>query len=42
VKVKKTFVARKPRTFITATGKGRDAFDEHIVALRLIIGGSQK
>ena len=27
VKVKKTFVARKPRTFITVTGKGRDAFD---------------
>jgi DNA-binding MarR family transcriptional regulator len=42
VKVKKTFVARKPRTFITATGKGRDAFEEHIVALRQIIGGSQK
>ena len=42
VKVKKIFVARKPRTFITATGKGRDAFEEHIVALRQIINGSQK
>ena len=42
VKVKKTFVARKPRTFIIATGKGRDAFEEHIVALKQIIGGSQK
>jgi len=38
VKVKKTFVARKPRTFIIATGKGRDAFEEHIGALRQIIG----
>jgi DNA-binding MarR family transcriptional regulator len=37
VKIKKTFVARKPRTFITATGKGRDAFDEHINALKQII-----
>jgi len=42
VKVKKTFVARKPRTFIIVTGKGRDAFEEHIAALRQIIGGSQK
>jgi DNA-binding MarR family transcriptional regulator len=37
VKVKKTFVARKPRTFIIATGKGRDAFEEHITALKQII-----
>jgi DNA-binding MarR family transcriptional regulator len=42
VKVKKTFVARKPRTFITATGKGRDAFEEHIGALRQIIDAQQK
>jgi len=42
VKVKKTFVARKPRTFITATGKGRDAFEEHISALKQIIGAQQK
>jgi DNA-binding MarR family transcriptional regulator len=41
VKVKKTFVARKPRTFIIATGKGRDAFEEHIGALRQIIGGQE-
>jgi DNA-binding MarR family transcriptional regulator len=37
IKIKKTFVARKPRTFIIATGKGRDAFAEHIVALKEII-----
>jgi DNA-binding MarR family transcriptional regulator len=42
LKVKKTFVARKPRTFITATGKGRDAFEEHINALKQIIGNSKK
>ena len=42
VKIKKTFVARKPRTFITATGKGRDAFEEHISALKQIIGERKK
>jgi DNA-binding MarR family transcriptional regulator len=42
VKVKKTFVARKPRTFIAATGKGRDAFEEHISALKQIIGDRKK
>jgi DNA-binding MarR family transcriptional regulator len=42
IKVEKTFVARKPRTFVIATGKGRDAFDEHTSALRQIIKGSKK
>ena len=42
VKVEKTFISRKPRTFINATGKGRDAFDEHTAALKQIIGGSKK
>ncbi len=37
VKIEKTFIARKPRTFIKATGKGRDAFEEHITALEAII-----
>jgi DNA-binding MarR family transcriptional regulator len=37
VKLEKTFVARKPRTFISATGKGRDAFGEHVKALKAII-----
>lgn len=37
IKIAKTFVARKPRTFIRATGKGRDAFAEHIAALKEII-----
>jgi DNA-binding MarR family transcriptional regulator len=42
VKIKKTFVNRKPRTFITATGKGRDAFEEHINALKQIIEAQKK
>jgi len=37
IRIKKTFVARKPRTFIKATGKGRDAFAEHTAALKEII-----
>ena len=42
IKIKKTFVARKPRTFVKATGKGRDAFGGHIAALKQIIKGSKK
>lgn len=42
IKIEKTFIARKPRTFINATGKGRDAFNEHVSALKQIIGGSKK
>lgn len=42
VKIQKTFIARKPRTFISATGKGRDAFNEHTAALKHIIGGPKK
>ncbi len=37
IKIEKTFAARKPRTFILAADKGRDAFAEHIAALRQII-----
>jgi DNA-binding MarR family transcriptional regulator len=42
IKIEKTFIARKPRTFVSITGKGRDAFDDHIAALRQIIEGSKK
>ena len=42
VKMEKTFITRKPRTFIKATGKGRDAFAEHIDALEKIIQGKEK
>ena len=37
VKIEKTFVARKPRTFISATAKGRAAFEEHVAALKTIL-----
>lgn len=40
IKMEKTFIDRKPRTFISATGKGRDAFSEHVTALRQIIKSS--
>jgi len=42
IRIEKTFVARKPRTFISATGKGRDAFDAHVAALEQILKGSQE
>jgi len=42
IKIEKTFIARKPRTFINATGKGRDAFEDHIAALEAIIHGKKK
>ncbi len=41
VKIEKTFIARKPRTFINIKGRGRDAFDEHIITLKKIIGGKE-
>ncbi len=37
VKLEKTFVARKPRTYVSATAKGRRAFAEHVSALEEII-----
>ena len=42
IKIEKTFVARKPKTFISATGKGQDAFTEHVNALKEIVKGSEK
>ncbi len=42
IKIDKAFIARKPRTFVNVTGKGRDALEEHIVALKEIINGSKK
>ena len=35
--VNKAFVKRKPKTYIKATGKGRDAFKAHVEALRRIV-----
>ncbi|MBA7702825.1 hypothetical protein ES703_111600 [subsurface metagenome] len=42
IKIGKTFNARKPRTFINVTGRGRDAFESHIAALEAIIHGNKK
>lgn len=36
----KTFVNRKPRTYVHMTPSGRAAFDEHVKALRQILGKS--
>jgi DNA-binding MarR family transcriptional regulator len=39
VAVEKTFVQRKPRTYLALTVAGRRAFEDHIAALRRIIEG---
>jgi len=41
VKVRKAFVGRKPRSFISATTKGRAAFEEHVARLMQIIDGAE-
>jgi DNA-binding MarR family transcriptional regulator len=38
IKQVKTFQQRKPRTFIQLTRKGRRAFEDHVEALRAILG----
>ncbi len=42
VKIEKTFIARKPRTFVSATGRGRDAFSNHVAVLEAIIHRKKK
>jgi DNA-binding MarR family transcriptional regulator len=37
VAITKTFVARKPRTYIAATSLGKEAFDDHVAALEEIL-----
>lgn len=37
VQIDKTFVARKPQTFIQATLKGRTRFEQHVAALETIL-----
>ena len=39
VKVDKAFVARKPRTHLSVTNRGRAAFEEHVAALESIVQG---
>jgi DNA-binding MarR family transcriptional regulator len=38
VKIEKNFVERKPRTTISLTKKGRYEFEEHVAALKQILG----
>lgn len=38
----KLFVERKPRTFVSATKKGRKVFDEHVEALESILKISEE
>ncbi len=40
IQVEKTFVNRKPRTYLNVTGSGKDAFKEHLAALKEILGDS--
>jgi DNA-binding MarR family transcriptional regulator len=37
IAVNKTFVERKPRTFVAATMEGRKVFAEHVAALEAIL-----
>jgi DNA-binding MarR family transcriptional regulator len=37
VDITKTFVARKPRTYVAVTKLGRQAFDNHVAALETIL-----
>jgi len=41
LQVEKTFVQRKPRTFIALSDKGRKAFKGHIAALEAILGSKR-
>jgi len=38
VKIEKKFVERKPRTLVSLTRKGRYEFEEHVAALKQILG----
>jgi DNA-binding MarR family transcriptional regulator len=42
VELSKTFVARKPRTYATATKRGRKAFEDHVAALESILNIGQE
>ena len=37
LKIKKTFVGPRPKTFLAITAQGRQAFDAHVAALEAII-----
>ena len=37
IAINKTFIERKPHTYVTATPEGRKAFKEHVAALESIL-----
>ncbi len=37
IQINKTFVERKPRTFVAVTAAGRQVFQEHVAALEAIL-----
>ena len=39
INIEKLFVGKKPKSYIRLTGKGRDAFAEHVRALESIVKG---
>jgi DNA-binding MarR family transcriptional regulator len=39
IAVNKTFVERKPRTYVSATPEGRVVFQQHVAALQAILKG---
>jgi DNA-binding MarR family transcriptional regulator len=41
IAVEKTFVARRPKTFLEATSSGRQAFAQHVAALQAILSSPQ-
>ena len=41
IKINKEFVDRKPRSFISATPRGRSVFQEHVTALEEILKSSE-
>jgi len=39
ITINKTFVERKPRTFVAVTARGREVFQNHVAALEAILKG---
>lgn len=39
VKIRKGYVGKRPRTWLSLTRKGRTAYEKHLNALRAIAGG---
>lgn len=42
VQLDKAFVDKKPKTFVSVTGKGRDAFKDHVAALETILKSANR